>query len=190
MTFSILNYQSDLEKILEGLSVPGRVAFAAWCAEYMLSKSFGYLTSKIGNEGTNTLRRALKLLWQIAEGVQELDKSTALLLNECKRIDWNSERIKDEEQLANIFAVDAVTCLLHAIDTCETESPKAAAMSGERIISNLAHQLSGKHGKSALAAAIFLELEFLAELERQKKMIEYLRSQPEISDRMKTVFRG
>lgn len=190
MSFGIASYRLDLERRLKELPERYRIAFSAWCAQFLFERSIVYVASKVNEHELLLLHRALQFVWNCASGVEDLKRSAAELLADCNRIAWNSDAIRDDEQAANMIAIVALSGLVLAIETCVTGSHETAARSAEQVINKLDYQLSAKHRTRSYCDAIFSDTLFKEELERQKKMVDYLlRESPQIGEEIKSKFR-
>src|SRR5205085_12701889 len=90
-------------------------------------------------------------------------------------IDWQEENVADDEQMINRYAIEAMASLCCALDTCRTGSALSAAKAAENVINKLDLQLSDELQVNNYSEEIWSDPKWQAELERQRKMLDFLR---------------
>jgi hypothetical protein len=189
MKFHVASYIDGLRRALDALPPQSRTAFAVWCAIALLQEVRKYLAAKSGANADRTVQEAMDYLWSCASGdVEASESDVSRLQRACAEIGWSEADIADDEQATDIYAIEAVSCLMNALDTCRTGSALSAAKSAECMINTLDRQLSEDHGRSS-TDAVFSDARMRAELERQERMLTYLQSHRALTKGQKLIFR-
>jgi hypothetical protein len=189
MRFNISSYTESLQRSLDRLRQQGRVAFAVWCADALLREVRDYLAAKIDATEYSAVQEVLEYLWKCASGDKPADNVVRRLEQACTAIDWAAEDIADNEQEINFYAIEAISSLCCALDTCKTGSALSATKAAENVMNKLDRQLSDELFTDSYSEAIWSDPKWKAELERQQKMLDFLQHNPGLKPEQKTLFR-
>jgi hypothetical protein len=161
-----------------------------WCATALLQEVREYLAAKVGPNADSTVQEAMNYLWSCASGDVEASESDVSRLEQaCAKIVWSQEDVAEDQQATDIYAIEAISCLINALDACRTGSALSAAKSAECMLNKLDRQLSEDHGRSS-TDAVFSDPRMRAELERQGKMLAYLQNHGALTKGQELIFRG
>lgn len=190
MPFDISSYREGLQRSLERLRPQGRVAFAVWCADALFREVRDYLAAKCTPKEFSAVEEAFEYLWKCASGEEPVETAEASRLEHaCAEIDWGEESVAGDEELINFYAIEAISSLCCALETCRTGSALSAAQTAERVLNKLDRQLSNELNADGYSEDIWSHPEWQAELERQQKMLDFLRHNPALKPEQKTLFR-
>jgi len=189
MSFNISSYIDGLQRSLESLRPQGRIAFAVWCADALFRRVRDYLAAKTDATQLSTVQEAFDYLWKCASGDTPLNAEVCRLEQACGRLGWAEEDVADNEQAINFYAIEAISSLCCALDTCRTGSALSAAKAAESVINKLDRQLSEELFVDSYSEPIWLHPMWKAELEAQKKMLDFLQHNPGLKVEQKTLFR-
>jgi hypothetical protein len=142
MQFNISSYMDGLQRSLGRLLPQGRIAFAVWCADALFREVCDYLAAKTDATQRLAVQEALDYLWRCASGDKPVDAEVRRLEEICAAIDWGEENVADNEQVVNRYAIEALSSLCCALDTCRTGSALSAAKAAENVLNKLDFQLS------------------------------------------------
>lgn len=190
MTFDIDDYMYSLEASLAKLAPPYRMAFAAWCASALLVETCDYLACSIGKRQVQILNEALDYVWECSLiGIPAKKSEVSKLESSCDAITWPDEALENENDRMKFYAIEAISSVIHALDTCRTGSTRSAAMAAQRAINKLDYELAQEYGKS-YTEKIFCDPRMRRELDRQQKMVAYLQKTDCLRPEDKTRFRS
>jgi hypothetical protein len=189
MPFNISSYIDGLRRSLEKLPPQARVAFAVWCADALFREVRDYLAGKTSPTQRVEVQEAIDYLWKCASGHKPVDAELRRLEQACAAIDWSEENVANEEQVINVFAIEAIGSLCCALEACRTGSALSAAKAAENVINKLDWELSDELFVDSYSEAIWSDPKWKAELERQQKMLAFLQSQPGLTERQSRMFR-
>lgn len=189
MPFNIFSYIDGLQRSLESLRPQGRIAFAVWCADALFREVHDYLVAKTAATQRSAVQEAFDHLWKCASGKKPVDTEVRRLEQACAEIDWGEENVADHEQVINRYAIEAISSLCCALETCRTGSALSAAKAAENVLNKLDLHLSDELFVDSSSKAIWSDPRWKAELERQQKMLDFLRDNPGLKPDQKTLFR-
>jgi hypothetical protein len=189
MPFDISSYIEGLQRTLDRLRPQSRIAFAVWCADALFREVRGYLAAKTDALQRSAVQEAFDYLWGCASGDKPVDAEVRRLEQACAEIDWGEENVTDDEQDINVYAIEAISSLCCALGTCRTGSALSAAKAAENVLNKLDFQLSDELFVDNYSEAIWSDPKWKAELERQQKMLDFLRDNPGLNPEQRTLFR-
>jgi hypothetical protein len=188
MPFNIVSYIDSLQRSLERLQLQERIAFAVWCADALFREVSYYLAAKTDVTQSSAVQEALDYLWKCASGDKPVDTEVRRLERACGEIGWAEEDVVENEQAMNFYAIEAINSLMHALETCRTGSTLSAAKAAESVINKLDRQLSEELFVDSYSEAIWSDARWKGELERQQKMLDFLRDCPGLKPEQKMLF--
>jgi hypothetical protein len=189
MLFNISSYIDGLRGALEKLPPQARVAFAVWCADALCREVRDYLARKTDDTQRLEVQEAIDYLWKCASSHKPADVEVRRLEQDCAAIDWGEENVGAGEEVTNVFAIEAMSALCCALETCRTGSALSAAKTAENVINKLDWQLSNELLTIGYPQAISSHPTWKAELERQQKMLDFLRDNAGLKPDQKMLFR-
>jgi hypothetical protein len=189
MPFNIASYIDGLRRSLDKLPPQARVAFAVWCAYELFREVRDYLAGKTDPTQRLAVQEAFDYVWKCASGHKPVDAEINRLEQVCAAIDWGEEKVAGDEELINVFAIEAIGSLCCALETCRTGSALSAAKAAENVLNKLDWQLSNELFVDSYSEAIWSEPKWKAELERHEKMLVFLRNQPGLTEAQSGMFR-
>lgn len=188
MQFNIASYLENVERKLTRLQPPHRILFAAWCAAALMKDAFDYVVGQIGLEGALVVRDAQEFAWTC--GLKGADASEIERWQiACASIQWDEAHVSDGQQLENFIAIEWISAVTYALETCMTGSAHSAAHAAERIINRLDYELSQEY-EISYSEEVFADPRFVAELHRQCDFLEFLQSCPRPENVKWDMFRG
>lgn len=190
--FEIFSYVGRLEKGLNAVRPQGRVAFAVWCADPLLCDARAYLAARIGPTRIAVVDEAMEYLWQCAERNDHFLSEPAAggFAGALVDVTWGTDDVSEDEQSGNFYAVESLTSLSYAIETCRTGSAGPAAKAAESVINKLDYEISQELGADSYSDAIFSHPKMKAELEAQKKMVVFLHDFGRLAAGQRRMFRS
>ena len=189
MPFNISTYIDGLRRSLDKLPPQARVAFAVWCAYELFREVRDYLAGKTDGTQRLAVQEAFDYLWKCASGHKPVDADISRLEQVCAAIDWGEENVAGDEELINVFAIEAIGSLCCALEACRTGSAQSAAKAAENVLNKLDWQLSNELVVDSYSEAIWSDAKWKAELERQQKMLALLQHQPALTKGQSRMFR-
>jgi hypothetical protein len=189
MLFNIFSYIDGLRRSLDNLRPQGRIAFAVWCADALFQEVREYLAAKTNATQLSTVQEAFECLWKCASGDAPVDTEVRRLEQACGELCWSEESVADNEQTMNFYAIEAVSSLCCAMETCRTNSALSAAKAAENVLNKLDRQLSEELFVNSYSEAIWSDPKWKRELESQEKMLNFLQGRPGLTEGQKHMFR-
>src|SRR5262245_5739447 len=189
MPFSISSYIDGLQRSMESLRPQARTAFAVWCADALFWEVRDYLATKIDRTQLSVVQEAFDYLWKWASGETPVDTEVPGLEQACGEVGWAEEDVADNEQVMNFYAIEAITSLCCALETCKTGSALSAAKAAESVLNKLDRQLSEELFVDSYSETIWSDPKWKAELERQARMLAFLGNQPGLTQGQTRMFR-
>lgn len=189
MAFSMIEYLARLKSGLRKLEPRYRAAFAAWCAD-ALPRSYDFLSRILGTDRAEVLTKCQAYTWAYAlSGVKGSKSEMRRLHEQCENLQWADDDFADAEQMENLVANEVVNGIIGALDTCEAGSIESAAKAAECVIDKLNIEIDDELVGTSAEREVFSDPRMTAELERQKRMLAFLKECPELSHEHKTLFK-
>ena len=190
MRFNIVSYIEGLRHSLERLPTQARIAFSVWCADALFQSVSDYLEEKGGHNAVSGAQEALDYLWGCASGNMECsEQQIAEFEAVCGQIAWAEEVVRDDEQARNVYAIEAISSLIYALDACRTGSAASAAKAAESAINKLDRQISEELKTASYSEPIFSHPVMRRELQRHAEMLEFLQACGGFSKEQRLLFR-
>lgn len=190
MEFDIVKYTNNAEYRLTQISIEGRIAFAAWCAQGLIDESLPFLLKYLQFEDLEAMQEAILMMWRASGGEPIPVDTHERVRVQCMSFFWLQVGFSDQEIVQSFSADQALNSVLLALDVCNSGSPSNAALAAECWINVLDRQLTDELQTNSYTEIIFQHPKMTSEIARQQRMLDYLEENGGLRQNEKRLFRG